>query len=126
VLWLDGKFADALNSRTLSDLATLSHEELLRVMRASCRGRHREFQPDQPRLLSSPKGVRRPIYDSSPESHFHEYIRLATGKTDAHLADWVQREKGGDFSKWALELQLKTLDASTVPGRWVAAGCPKK
>jgi len=27
-LWLDGKFAGALNSRTLSDLAPLSREEL--------------------------------------------------------------------------------------------------
>src|SRR6266545_5396854 len=46
-LWLDGKFAGSLNSRTLGDLATLSREESLRVTRAACCVRHREFQPDQ-------------------------------------------------------------------------------
>lgn len=66
-LWLDGKFAGALNSRTLSDLATLSREELLRVTRAACCGRHREFQPDQPRLLSRPKGGRRPNAGRRPK-----------------------------------------------------------
>jgi hypothetical protein len=45
-LWLDGKFAGALNSRTLGDCATLSHERLLLVVRAACCERHREFQPD--------------------------------------------------------------------------------
>jgi hypothetical protein len=59
-LWLDGKFAGTVGSRTLSDLATLSREELLRVVRGACCGRHREFQPDQPRLLSRPKGGPRP------------------------------------------------------------------
>ncbi len=61
-LWLDGKFAGALNSRTLSDLATLSREDLLRVTRAACCGRHREFQPDQPRLSRHPKGGFRPNF----------------------------------------------------------------
>src|SRR5262245_20472989 len=51
-VWLGGKFAGALSSRTLSDLATLSRGELLAVLRPACCGRHREFQDDQPRLLS--------------------------------------------------------------------------
>ncbi len=66
-LWLDGKFAGALNSRTLGDLATLSREELLRVTRAACCGRHREFQPDQPRLQRRPKGGPRPNAGRPPK-----------------------------------------------------------
>ena len=66
-LWLDGKFAGALNSRTLGDLATLSREELLRVTRAACCGRHREFHPDQPRLQRRPKGGPRPNAGRPPK-----------------------------------------------------------
>src|SRR5262249_24073215 len=51
-VWLGGKFAGALSSRTLSDLATLSRGELLAVLRPACCGRHRELQEHQPRLLS--------------------------------------------------------------------------
>lgn len=59
-VWLDGKFAGALSSRTLGDLATLSRGDLLSVLRPACCGRHREFQADQPRLrLPQPaRGVR--------------------------------------------------------------------
>jgi hypothetical protein len=49
-IWLDGKFAGALSSRTLSDLATLGRPELLTVLRPACCGRHREYQAEQPRL----------------------------------------------------------------------------
>lgn len=35
-VWLEGKFAGALSSRTLSDLATLSRGELLAVLRPAC------------------------------------------------------------------------------------------
>lgn len=66
-LWLEGKFAGALNSRTLSDLATLSREELLKVTRPACCGRHREFQPDQPRLLRYPRGGPRPNAGRRPK-----------------------------------------------------------
>src|SRR5262245_54182239 len=66
-LWLDGKFAGALNSRTLNDLATLSGEDLLRVTRAACCGRHREFQPDQPRLSRHQKGGFRPNAGRRPK-----------------------------------------------------------
>jgi hypothetical protein len=66
-LWLDGKFVGALNSRTLGDLATLSRDELLRVTRAACCGRHREFQPDQPRLQRHPKGGPRPNAGRRPK-----------------------------------------------------------
>lgn len=66
-LWLDGKFAGALNSRTLSDLATLSREDLLKVTRPACCGRHREFQPDQPRLLRYPRGGPRPNAGRRPK-----------------------------------------------------------
>jgi hypothetical protein len=59
-LWLDGKFAGSLSSRTLSDLATLSREELLRATRLACCGRHHDFHPGQPSLLSRPKGGPRP------------------------------------------------------------------
>ncbi len=55
-VWLGGKFAGALSSRTLSDLATLSRGELLAVLRTACCGRHREFQDDQPRLPSAKRG----------------------------------------------------------------------
>lgn len=56
-VWLDGKFAGALSSRTLGDLATLTRNELLTVLRPACCGRHREFQDDQPRLrLPRPAG----------------------------------------------------------------------
>jgi hypothetical protein len=66
-LWLDGKFAGALSSRTLTDLATLSRVELLRATRAACCGRHREFQPDQPRLVHRPKGGSRPNAGRRPK-----------------------------------------------------------
>ena len=66
-LWLDGKFAGALSSRTLSDLATLSREELLRATRAACCGRHRDFHPDQPRLLPRSKGGPRPNAGRRPK-----------------------------------------------------------
>ena len=52
-VWLEGKFAGALSSRTLSDLSTLARGELLAVLRPACCGRRREFQDDQPRLLSA-------------------------------------------------------------------------
>jgi hypothetical protein len=52
-VWLGGKFAGALSSRMLSDLATLSRGELLAVLRPACCGRRREFQDDQPRLPSA-------------------------------------------------------------------------
>jgi len=56
---------------------------------------------------------------------FHEYMHLATGKTDSQLANWIQG-KGGDFSKWEDEFQVGKLGASAILGRWVAEGCPKR
>ena len=66
-LWLDGKFAGALSSRTLTDLATLAREELLRATRDACCGRHREFQPEQPRLPRA-RGGARPHAGRRPKS----------------------------------------------------------
>ena len=66
-LWLDGKFAGALSSRTLQDLATLTREELLRATRDACCGRHREFQPEQPRLPRA-RGGARPNAGRRPKS----------------------------------------------------------
>jgi len=66
-LWLDGKFAGALSSRTLQDLATLTREELLRATRDACCGRHREFQPEQPRLPRA-RGGARPHAGRRPKS----------------------------------------------------------
>src|SRR5262249_61327592 len=51
-VWLGGKFAGALSSRTLSDLATLSRGELLAVLRPACCGRHPRISDDPPRLPS--------------------------------------------------------------------------
>jgi hypothetical protein len=51
----------------LSDLATLSREELLKVTRPACCGRHREFQPDQPRLMRYPRGSPRPNAGRRPK-----------------------------------------------------------
>jgi hypothetical protein len=65
-----------INSRTLGDLAMLSHEELLLVMRAACCGRHREFQPDQPRLFSRSKGDYRPNAGRRPKGDAQR-IRLS-------------------------------------------------
>ena len=67
-LWLDGKFAGALSSRTLNDLATLTREELLRAARAACCGRHHEFQPEQPRLPRRLWGGARPHAGRRPKS----------------------------------------------------------
>lgn len=66
-LWLDGKFASALSSRTLTDLATLAREQLLRATRDACCGRHREFQPEQPRLPCT-RGGARPRAGRRPKS----------------------------------------------------------
>lgn len=66
-LWLDGKFAGALSSRTLKDLATLAREDLLRATRDACCGRHREFQPEQPRLPRA-RGGARPHAGRRPKS----------------------------------------------------------
>jgi hypothetical protein len=66
-LWLDGKFAGALSSRTLTDLTTLTREELLRATREACCGRHREFQPEQPRLPRA-RGGARPRAGRRPKS----------------------------------------------------------
>jgi len=66
-LWLDGKFAGALSSRTLTDLATLAREELLRATRDACCGCHREFQPEQPRLPQA-RGGTRPHAGRRPKS----------------------------------------------------------
>jgi hypothetical protein len=57
-LWRAGKFAGALRSCTRQDLATLPREELWWAPRAACGGRHREFQPEQPRLPRARGGAR--------------------------------------------------------------------
>lgn len=43
-VWIDGHFAGALGSRTLQDLASLNHKELLKALLPACCGRHRSFQ----------------------------------------------------------------------------------
>jgi hypothetical protein len=75
-LWLDGKFAGALSSRTLKDLATLPREELLRATPAACCGRHHEFQPDQPCLsLRAWGGVR--LYAGRRPVHGVKRVKLS-------------------------------------------------
>ncbi len=43
-VWIDGRFAGALGSRTLQGLASLNRKELLKVVLPTCCGRHRGFQ----------------------------------------------------------------------------------
>jgi hypothetical protein len=96
-LWLEGKFAGAAGSRTLSDLATLSREELLRVVRAACCGRHREFQLDQPRLLSRPKGGPRPNAGRRPKGEAKRVklsLRLAPQTLELIDARRGERSRG--------------------------------
>lgn len=66
-LWLDGKFAGALSSRTLQDLATLTREELLRATRDACCGRHREFSPSN-RVCHARAAGRDPMPDAVPKA----------------------------------------------------------
>lgn len=55
-VWIDGRFAGALGSRTLQDLASLNHKELLKALLPACCGRHRGFQEAPPRAARG--GVR--------------------------------------------------------------------
>lgn len=88
-LWLDGKFAGALSSRTLQDLATLARAELLRATRPACCGRHHEFQPEQPRWPRRAWGG----------------VRLNAGRRPAH---GVKRVK---LSLTLASLTLELIDA---------------
>ena len=91
-LWLDGKFAGALSSRTLRDLATLERTELLRATRAACCGRHHDFQPEQPRLLARPKGGARPQAGRRPRGA-HKRIKLGLTLPGTLLAQ-VDAQRG--------------------------------
>lgn len=55
-VWMDGRFAGALGSRTLQDFASLNRKELLAALRLACCGRHRSFQEASPRATRG--GVR--------------------------------------------------------------------
>jgi hypothetical protein len=95
-LWFDGKFAGALSSRTLTDLATLSRVELLRVARAACCGRHREYQPDQPRHARRPKGGPRPNAGRRPKG---EAKRVKLSVTVAGQTLALLDERRGERSR---------------------------
>jgi hypothetical protein len=58
-LWLDGEFVGANGSRILEELAAFSYEELRRVARPACCGRHRNFQQESAATPPG-KGGRRP------------------------------------------------------------------
>lgn len=83
-LWLDGKFAGALSSRTLKDLATLTREELLRATRDACCGRHREFQPEQPRL---PAHVA--ARDPMPDGGRKAASNASNSVSPSHASPWI-------------------------------------
>lgn len=112
-LWLDGKFAGALSSRTLADLVTLERAELLRAVRSACCGRHHDFQPDQPRLLARPKGGARPQAGRRPRGE-HKRTKLGLTLPGALLAQ-VDAQRGSQTrSEYIERLLLTALSPSSV------------
>lgn len=103
-LWLNGKFAGALSSRTLSDLATLERADLLRATRAACCGRHHDFQPAQPRLLARPKGGARPQAGRRPRGE-HKRIKFGLTLPGALLAR-VDAQRGAQTRSEYIERLL--------------------
>jgi hypothetical protein len=105
-IWLDGEFAGALSSRTLSDLATLARGELLAILRPACCGRHREFQTEQPRLPSL-----RPIGGARPNAG--RRTRGATKRVqismmvEPHTLELIDQERGersrGQYLDWLVQ-----------------------
>ena len=91
-IWLEGKFAGALSSRSLRDLATLSRTELLRATRAACCGRHRDFHPEQPSWLRRPRGGVRPNAGRPPKQGVKR-IKLNLYLASATLA-WIDSQRG--------------------------------
>jgi hypothetical protein len=112
-VWLDGKFAGALSSRTLGDLATLVRGDLLAVLRPACCGRHREFQADQPRLrLPQPAGgvrtnagrrtrgpVKRVQFSTMVEPHTLAFIDQERGtRSRGEYLDWLVQQSRSSAS----------------------------
>lgn len=91
-IWLEGKFAGALSSRSLADLATLPRTELLRATRAACCGRHRAFHPEQPSWFKRPRGGARPNAGRPPKQGAKR-VKLNLSLADATLA-WIDAQRG--------------------------------
>jgi hypothetical protein len=98
-LWLDRKFAGALSSRTLQDLATLPREELLRATRAACCGRHHDFQPEQPRLPRRICGGARPNAGRRPKRGVKRVrLSLTLASLTLELIDaWRGEQTRGEY-----------------------------
>jgi hypothetical protein len=96
-------FAGALGSRTLHDLATLSREELLGVLRPACCGRHREFQDEQPRLRPlKQSGGFRPNAGRKPRSGLHR-VQIST-MVEVRTLELIDASRGsrsrGQYLDW--------------------------
>jgi hypothetical protein len=111
-VWLGGKFAGALSSRTLSDLATLSRGELLAVLRTACCGRPQQaiitccaitFQRafDLSRLLNSHRSCRAPII-------------VALGLSPSGQSGLLPSPQGWSLRYWRVS---RTLNSARPPNR---------
>lgn len=113
-VWLDGKFAGALSSRTLGDLATLARSELLAVLRPACCGRHREFQAEQPCLrLPRPAGGARTNAGRRPHGTLKrvQFSTMVEPQTLALIDQARGTRSRGQYLDWLLRqgAQLPTV-----------------
>ena len=114
-VWLGGKFAGALNSRTLSDLATLSRGELLAILRPACCGRHREFQDDQPRLPSVRQaGGARP--NAGRKTRGEDKRVQISAMVEPHTLESIDQERGersrGQYLDWLMRRRRRRQSVS--------------